>query len=100
MNLNAVVTEPPALVLRATSNDGGSTIRYIPWSEFRSGEVGTQFYVAQYGVADRIYDESATIVYRNTDGCAVLITKTDTKNKSKEQELQWFQFLNPLVKNE
>jgi hypothetical protein len=92
------IVEPPALVLRSCSYNGAEPDFRVTWAALRSAQVGECFGPSSTGCGRAVFRETATVVFRNQKGAAVVIEteittdSPDPEDVSPAAQLHWFAF--------
>lgn len=94
-----VITECPAFVLHGSSRAGSGETTEVSYTELRQSEVGQTWeaFAATCECRGR-HEESATVVYKDEDGVAILFRAEGTNNEVYYKEwrgkptLKWFTF--------
>lgn len=94
-----VITECPAFVLHGSSRAGSGETTEVSYTELRQSEVGQTWeaFAATCECRGR-HEESATVVYKDEDGVAILFRAEGTNNEVYYKEwrgkptLKWFAF--------
>ena len=96
--ITEAIAEPPALVLRSRSYDREEPDFCVTWAALRSAQVGEFFCPSSTGCGRAVFRETATVVFRNQKGAAVVIEteittdSPDPEDVSPTAQLRWFAF--------
>lgn len=94
-----VITERPAFTLHGSSRAGSGETTEVSYTELRQSEVGQTWeaFAATCECRGR-HEESATVVYKDEDGVAILFRAEGTDDEVYYKEwrekptLKWFEF--------
>lgn len=93
-----VKKESPAFTLQASDYNESFPAVSVSFAELRSAEVGARWYATAGSCGRDVCEESAEVVYKTAEGCAVLFRRsgtTDSPNPESwedEPRLTWFEF--------
>ena len=94
-----VVVERPAFTLQGSSYNGVGEVVEVSFDELRKAEVGERWEALDTHNCGRdLNEESAEVVYKTTDGVAVLFRAEGTSDEPSPQmwkakpRLKWFEF--------
>lgn len=94
-----VIMERPAFTLQGSSFDGVGEVIEVSFAELRKAEVGERWEALDtHNCRRALCEESAEVVYKTTDGVAVLFRAEGTSDDpspepwQEEPRLTWFDF--------
>ena len=94
-----VIREAPAFVLEGSSYNGAWETVEVSYADLRAAEVGTSWEAYDDNNCGRaVHNESAEVVYRTTQGAAVLFRSYGTTDEPDPEdwedtpELVWYEF--------